>query len=299
MTPVIELEHVNKKFGSIVAVKDLSFSVGQGEVVALLGPNGAGKTTSISLLLGLRTPTSGQARLFGQKPTDRHARSRCGVMLQESGVPDTLTVGELVDLFSSYYPRPMPVEHAINLAGLAPQTRQQAGKLSGGQRQRLYFALAVCGDPDVIFFDEPTVGMDVESRRVFLQAIKDFATRGKTILLTTHYLEEADQLAQRIIVIDRGVLVADATPREIKARIVAKRVSFSSTSNLRPEDFVDLPVNTVQIDHQRVTLLSNAPETVLRDLFRRNLDVSDLQVVGADLEEAFLSITQEAEATAS
>lgn len=299
MTPVIELEHVNKKFGSIVAVKDLSFSVGQGEVVALLGPNGAGKTTSISLLLGLRTPTSGQARLFGQKPTDRHARSRCGVMLQESGVPDTLTVGELVDLFSSYYPRPMPVEHAINLAGLAPQTRQQAGKLSGGQRQRLYFALAVCGDPDVIFFDEPTVGMDVESRRVFLQAIKDFAARGKTILLTTHYLEEADQLAQRIIVIDRGVLVADATPREIKARIVAKRVSFSSTSNLRPEDFVDLPVNTVQIDHQRVTLLSNAPETVLRDLFRRNLDVSDLQVVGADLEEAFLSITQEAEATAS
>ena len=298
MTPVIELEHVNKKFGSIVAVKDLSFSVGQGEVVALLGPNGAGKTTSISLLLGLRTPTSGQARLFGRKPTDRHARSRCGVMLQESGVPDTLTVGELVDLFSSYYPRPMPVEQAIGLAGLAPQTRQQAGKLSGGQRQRLYFALAVCGDPDVIFFDEPTVGMDVESRRLFLQAIKDFAARGKTILLTTHYLEEADQLAQRIIVIDRGVLVADASPREIKARIVAKRVSFSSSSNLRPEDFVDLPVNTVQIDHQRVTLLSNSPETVLRDLFRRNLDVSDLQVVGADLEEAFLSITQEAEATA-
>jgi ABC-2 type transport system ATP-binding protein len=298
-SPIIELDHASKKFGQIEAVKDVSFSIGQGEVVALLGPNGAGKTTSISLLLGLRRPSAGAARLFALKPTDRRARSRVGVMLQESGVPDTLKVRELVDLFGSYYPHPMSIDQAIGLAGLASQSNQPAGKLSGGQRQRLYFALAVCGDPDVIFFDEPTVGMDVESRRVFLSAIKDFATRGKTILLTTHYLEEADQLAERIIVIDRGVLVADASPHEIKSRVVGKRVTFSSSSNLREEDFVDLPVSNLKIDHHRVSLFSNGPEAVLRELFRRNLDVNDLQVVGADLEEAFLSITQHAEDAAS
>ncbi len=299
MPSVIELDHASKRFGHIEAVKDVSFTVGQGEVVAMLGPNGAGKTTTISLLLGLRTPTAGRVRLFGAKPTDRRARSRCGVMLQESGVPDTLTVRELVDLFAAYYPRPMPIDQAIALAGLAPQSKQQAGKLSGGQRQRLYFALAVCGDPDVIFFDEPTVGMDVESRRVFMSAIRDFAARGKTIVLTTHYLEEADQLAERIIVIDRGRIVADASPREIKSRIVGKRMTFSSTSNLRDEDFAGLPVTNLSIDRHAVSLFSNSPETVLRDLFRRNLDVTDLQVVGADLEEAFLSITHDAEGEAA
>ena len=297
MSTVVELDHASKRFGEIQAVKDVSFSIGQGEVVALLGPNGAGKTTAISLLLGLRTPTAGHARLFGLKPTDRRARSRCGVMLQDSGVPDTLTVQELVDLFASYYPKPMAVDRAIALAGLTPQSKQQAGKLSGGQRQRLYFALAVCGDPDTIFFDEPTVGMDVESRRVFLNSIKDFASQGKAILLTTHYLEEADELAERIIVIDHGVLVADASPREIKARVVAKQVSFTSSSNLREEDFVNLPVTKLKIAEHHISLFSNAPEVVLRELFRRNLDVSDLQVIGADLEEAFLVITRQEAAT--
>lgn len=298
LEPVIQLDTVHKRFGNVEAVKGLSFSIGQGELVALLGPNGAGKTTSIALLLGLRRPTSGHARLFGLDPNDRRARSRCGVMLQESGVPDTLTVRELVELFRAYYPHPMPVDRAIGLAGLEPQSTQQAGKLSGGQRQRLYFALAVCGDPEVIFFDEPTVGMDVESRRLFLNSIRDFSRQGKTILLTTHYLEEADELAQRIIVIDRGVLVADASPREIKSRVVAKRVSFSTATPLTEKAFQGLPLSNLSIEDHGVRLLSNAPETLLRELFRRGIDLSDLQVVGADLEEAFLSITHEAEAVA-
>src|SRR2546426_2109889 len=156
------------------AVKGVSIVIPRGELVAILGPNGAGKTTSINLMLGLRKPSSGQARLFGLDPTDRRARSRCGVMLQESGVPDTLTVRELVELFGSYYPHPLPPDRAIALAGLEPQSKQQAGKLSGGQRQRLYFALAGAGGPQVIFFDEPTVGMDLQSRRLFLQSIRDF-----------------------------------------------------------------------------------------------------------------------------
>jgi len=156
----------------------------------------------------------------------------------------------------------------------------------------------VCGDPEVIFFDEPTVGMDVESRRLFLNSIREFSRQGKTILLTTHYLEEADELAQRIIVIDRGVLVADASPREIKSRVVAKRVSFSTATPLTEKEFQGLPLSNLSIEDHGVRLLSNAPETLLRELFRRGIDLSDLQVVGADLEEAFLSITHEAEAVA-
>jgi ABC-2 type transport system ATP-binding protein len=295
MEPAVELIDAHKTYGSVEALKGVNIAVPRGELVALLGPNGAGKTTAINLMLGLRKPTSGQARLFGLDPNDRRARSHCGVMLQESGVPDTLTVRELVELFGSYYPHPMPTERAIAFAGLQEQARRAAGKLSGGQRQRLYFALAVCGDPDLIFFDEPTVGMDVESRRGFLDSIREFGRAGKTIVLTTHYLEEADELAERIIVIDRGVVVADATPAEIKSRVVGKRVSFTTPRPLTEADLRGLRYSGLEIDGHRVRLFTNAPEALLRDLFDRSVEISDLTVVGADLEEAFLAITHEAE----
>src|SRR5207244_565820 len=164
----------------------------------------------------------------GLDPADRRARSRCGVMLQESGVPSSLKVRELVELFGSYYPRPMAAHRAIAMAGLQEQAGQAAGKLSGGQRQRLYYALAVCGDPEVLFLDEPTVGMDVEARRAFLQSMQVLAQAGKTIVFTTHYLPEAEELAQRIVVIDRGLVIADATPQDLKARVPAKRVTFTT-----------------------------------------------------------------------
>ena len=295
MEAVVELIDAHKRYGSVEAVKGVNLTIHQGELVAMLGPNGAGKTTSINLMLGLRKPTSGGARLFGLNPDDRRARSRCGVMLQESGVPDTLTVRELVELFGSYYPHPMPPQRTIALAGLEEQARRQAGKLSGGQRQRLYFALAVCGDPEVIFFDEPTVGMDVESRRAFLDTIREFAQEGKTIVLTTHYLEEADELAERVIVIDRGVVIADATPAEIKSSVVGKRVSFTTTRPLGEVDLSGLPYSRQEIDNDRVRLFTNAPETLLREVFRRGVEIHDLEVVGADLEEAFLALTAEAE----
>jgi len=295
MSATVELIDAHKRYGSVEAVKGVNVAVHPGEMVAMLGPNGAGKTTSINLMLGLRKPTAGRARLFGLDPDDRRARSRCGVMLQESGVPDTLTVRELVELFSSYYPHPMPADRAIGLAGLDQQAKRQAGKLSGGQRQRLYFALAVCGDPEVIFFDEPTVGMDVESRRQFLDTIREFGREGKTIMLTTHYLEEADQLAERVIVIDRGVVIADATPVEIKSSVVGKRVSFTSPLPLSAADLAGLPHSRLDIDKERVRFFSNDPEAVLRELFRRGVQIHDLEVVGADLEEAFLALTTEAE----
>ncbi|HXB04028.1 MAG TPA: ABC transporter ATP-binding protein [Candidatus Acidoferrum sp.] len=289
MPPAAQLIDATKKYGSVEALRGISIDIELGEVVAMLGPNGAGKTTSISLLLGLRKPTSGKALLLGLKPDDLNARSRVGVMLQESGIPTVLKVGELVDLFRSYYPKPMTRDRAIAMAGLEEKANAQVKELSGGQKQRLYFALAVCGDPDVLFLDEPTVGMDVEGRRSFIERIAEFIQMGRTVVLTTHYLEEADQLAKRVIVIDRGVVIADASPQEIKSRVAGKRVRFASA--LTEKDLEGLPVSASTIQDHRVQLLTNQPESVLRELFRRGVEVSDLEVAGADLEDAFISLT--------
>ena len=291
MTPVVELRAARKRFGQVEALKGVDLAIGTGELVAMLGPNGAGKTTSISLMLGLRRPTGGEARLFGFDPADQRARSRCGVMLQESGTTGVLTVRELVDLFRSYYPSPLPAATAIARAGLDAKAGARAATLSGGERQRLYFALAVCGDPEALFLDEPTVGMDVEGRRAVLGGIRALSAAGKTIVLTTHYLEEADQLAGRIIVIDRGVVIADATPREIKSRIPSKRISFNTGATVSDATFRGLPVQNLEVADHRVRLLSNEPELVLKALFERGVAVRDLEVTGADLEEAFLSLT--------
>jgi len=289
MPPAAQLIDATKKYGSVEALKGVSIDIELGDVVAMLGPNGAGKTTSISLLLGLRKPTSGKALLFGLKPDDLNARSRVGVMLQESGIPTVLKVRELVDLFRSYYPKPMARDRAIAMAGLEEKANAQVKELSGGQKQRLYFALAVCGDPDVLFLDEPTVGMDVEGRRSFIERIAEFIQMGRTVVLTTHYLEEADQLAKRVIVIDRGVVIADASPQEIKSRVAGKRVRFVAA--LTEKDLEGLPVSASTIQDHSVQLLTNQPEAVLRELFRRGVDISDLEVAGADLEDAFISLT--------
>ena len=292
MATVAELRGARKRFGEVEAVKGIDLTIGAGELVALLGPNGAGKTTSISLMLGLRRPTSGEARLFGLDPKARRARSRCGVMLQEAGTTGVLTIREIVELFRSYYPSPLPTARAIALAGLDAKASARIGTLSGGERQRLYFALAVCGDPEALFLDEPTVGMDVEARRGVLESIRALSNAGKTIVLTTHYLEEADQLAHRIVVIDQGVVIADATPREIKSRIPSKRINFRSETAVGDATFHGLPVQNLEIADHRVRLLSNEPEAVLRALFERGVAVRDLEVTGADLEEAFLSMTR-------
>ena len=290
MTTAAQLIDATKKYGSVEALKGVSLDIELGDVVAMLGPNGAGKTTSISLLLGLRKPTSGKAVLFGMDPTNVSARSRVGVMLQESGVPQMLKVSEIVDLFRSYYPDPLPRERAIAMAGLEEKANSLVKELSGGQRQRLYFALAVCGNPDVLFLDEPTVGMDVEGRRSFIERIAEFAHLGKTVVLTTHYLEEADQLARRVIVIDRGVVIADAPPAEIKSRVAGKRVRFVAPA-LDEKDLQGLPVSAVTIKDHSVQLLTNQPEAVLRELFQRGVQIAELEVSGADLEDAFIALT--------
>jgi len=290
--PAVELSGASKRYGDVLAVDDVSLTINPGELVAMLGPNGAGKTTSIHLMLGMRNPTSGKARLFGLDPKDLKARSRIGVMLQESGVPGMLRVEELVGLFCSYYPHPLPATQAIAMAGLEEKAKTLVKDLSGGQHQRLYLALALCGDPEVLFLDEPTVGMDVEGRRRFIQEIGDLGARGRTIVLTTHYLEEADQLARRVIVIDRGHVIADSSPAQIKARVAGKRVTFTTPQPADEHLLAGLPLNSLQVEDHRVRLLTNEPEAVLRELFRRGLEMRDLEVAGADLEEAFVAMTR-------
>jgi ABC-2 type transport system ATP-binding protein len=289
--PAVELVSATKRYGDVVAVDNVSLVINAGELVAMLGPNGAGKTTSINLMLGTRSPTSGKALLFGMEPRDIRARSRIGVMLQESGVPGMLRVEEIVSLFCSYYPRPLAPAQAIAMAGLEEKVRTLVKDLSGGQHQRLYLALALCGDPEVLFLDEPTVGMDVDGRRRFMREIAELGSRGRTIVLTTHYLEEADQLARRVIVVDRGHVIADSTPGEIKSRVAGKRVTFTTPAAPGDGLLSGLPLNSKVVDGNRVKLLTNDPEAVLRELFRRGVEIHDLEVAGADLEEAFIAMT--------
>lgn len=291
--PTVELRSVHKSYGNTEALRGIDVRIDPGEVVAVLGPNGAGKTTAISLMLGLRGATSGDVRLFGLPPGDRRARSRRGAMLQDSGVPAVLTVRELVALFRSYYPAPLDTDKALALADLGDLGHARVSSLSGGQRQRLYFALAVCGNPDALFLDEPTAAMDVASRRAFVSTIRSFAARGKTVVLTTHDMGEADELAQRIIVIDHGRVVADDAPAQIKARVPGKRVTFRCQPLLAAEDLASPAIQGLSIDGSQVRFYSNEPEEVFAALFARGVRVFDLEVTGANLEEAFLSLTNE------
>src|SRR6201994_2838069 len=214
---VASLHSVTKKFGRQTALDRFSLDLRPGEVVALLGPNGAGKTTAVRLLLGLSQATEGEVEIFGGNPRDRASRMRLGAMLQVGRMPEALRVREHLQLFSSYYAQPRPLNELLAVAGLEGLEERLFGTLSGGQKQRVLFALALCGNPDLICLDEPTLGMDVEARRSMWEQVRKLAGIGKTILLTTHYLEEADALASRIVVIQKGTAIAEGTPEELKA----------------------------------------------------------------------------------
>jgi ABC-2 type transport system ATP-binding protein len=288
--PIAELRRAVKRYGAVTALDGVDFQVRPGEVVALLGPNGAGKTTAVQLLLGLLRPSSGEATLFGLDPRDAEARVRIGAMLQISKVPETLKVREHVDLISSYYLRPLPRSESLGLAGLGGLEERLFGKLSGGQKQRLLFALALCGNPDLLFLDEPTVGLDVESRRGLWGVIQGKASEGRSVLLTTHYLEEADALADRIVLIRRGRIVAEGTPSEIKTRAAGRKIRCRTSIPLA--DVAALPgVRNARRDGEITELFAGEAERVLRELMGRDRSLSGLEVRGADLEEAFLALT--------
>ena len=287
---IAQLAGVTKKYGQVTALDDVGLALEGGRVTALLGPNGAGKTTAVKLLLGLTRPSAGTVRLFGGDPTEPWNRQRTGVMLQIAKVPETLTVREHVHLFSSYYPTPMPVDAAIAAAGLTDVADRRFGALSGGQRQRVQFALAICGNPDLLFLDEPTTGMDVESRRGFWQQVRALASAGRSILLTTHYLEEADALADRVVLLRGGRIVADGTAAEIKARAASRRVRCVTA--LGETEIRSIPgVRSVRRDGVITEILTGEAERVTRDLLMRDASLSGLEVSGAGLEEAFLTLT--------
>jgi len=289
---VASLVGVNKNYGAVRALRGVDFQVRAGEVVALLGPNGAGKTTAVKLLLGLMPPNAGRVRVFGADPTNPENRMRTGAMLQVGRVPETLRVREHIDLFSTYYQKPMATAEVLAAAGLEKLSDRKFGELSGGQRQRVLFALAICGDPDLLFLDEPTVGLDVEARRLLWDEIRQLVSRGKTVLLTTHYLQEADALADRIAVINKGEIIAEGAPAEIKALTSGKKIRC--VTSLSAETLRQIPgVKEVKQDREAVEIHAAEAEPVVRELLVRDAALSGLEITSAGLEEAFLALTQD------
>ncbi|ADW67375.1 ABC transporter ATP-binding protein [Granulicella tundricola] len=287
---VASLENVTKNYGSVTALDGLSLKLYPGEIVALLGANGAGKSTAVRLLLGLSAPTTGTVTIFGRDPRLAATRTRIGAMLQVASMPKTLKVKEHIDLFRSYYPKPLAVKEIVRIAQLSGIEDRLFEQLSGGQRQRLLFGLALCGDPEVIFLDEPTVGMDIEARRGLWVQVRELAAQGRTVLLTTHYLEEADALASRIVVIDKGRVVSEGTPSEIKSQTASKRIRCRTA--LSSAQIWTLPgvIDVEQTDGWTCVTAGNA-EAVLRKMFAFDEGLSGLEVVSPGLEEAFLSLT--------
>ena len=287
---VAELSQISKRFGPVTALDHFDLKIEQGQVLALLGRNGAGKTTAARLLLGLSTPDEGQGRVFGRDPGERAARQRMGAILQAGRVPETLKVREHVALFASYYPRSMTVAAAVRAAGLEGLEDRRFGQLSGGQKQRVLFALALCGQPELLLLHEPTAGLDVESRRALWTHIRGFVARGGSVLLTTHYLEEDDALASRIAVVDRGRLIAEGTPAEIKKSIGLKR--FSCSTSLSREKLMGLAtVVSVTGDGQQVVLGVTDGDRATRALLAADPDLSGLEIQGAALEDASMAMT--------
>lgn len=293
MEKVVEINRLTKVFKHKKAVDDVSFAISKGDVTAILGPNGAGKTTTMLMMLGLLKPTVGEALLFHQSPTERAIRENLGVMLQEVSLMDGLKVKELIQLFRSYYPNPMKMNQLIGLTGLREDDlEKRTEKLSGGQKRKVSFALALAGNPQLLFFDEPTVGMDITSRRLFWGTVQGFAREGKTIIFTTHYLQEADDYADRIILFNKGKVTSDGTPDDMKKKLTKQFVSFITLDEIPTELFLQLPfVSDVYEKEGRTYIISDDTDSVLYMIFEKNLYVRDIRVEKGRLDEVFEQLT--------
>jgi len=302
------LTSISKRYGNgVVALDGLSLNLKRGEIIALLGPNGAGKSTAVKLMMGLSSPTSGEVRIFGADPRNTAARLRTGVMLQVGKAPEMLRVSEHIDIFRGYYPNPMPYADIIMAAGLEGIENRMFGQLSGGQKQRTLFAISLAGDPDLIFLDEPTVGLDIEARRGMWTQIRSLAARGKTVLLTTHYLEEADALAHRIIVINKGKIVCEGTPAEVKSMGATGLASANGSATpqgvlkiircattLTAERLLAIPgVSHVDVLGSLTSITSAQPEATLREMLALDQQLHSLEVQSPLLEDAFLALTSD------
>ena len=284
--PIAELDNVGKRYGTVEALNGVDLQIERGELLALLGPNGAGKTTAVNVLLGQRRPDTGTARLFGRNPTEPAARAQVGVTPQQTAFPENLKVREVVDLVQAHYPVPRSGEQLLERFGLADLEGRSAGGLSGGQQRRLALALAFAGDPKAVFLDEPTTGVDVEARHNLWTGIRSFVDAGGTVLLTTHYLEEAEALASRIVVIDRGSIIAEGSVSEITASVGLSQV------RLRADDLPEL-ASAARIEHTNGThiIYTEDPDALVQELVRAGVAFAGLDITRAGLEEAFLTLT--------
>jgi ABC-2 type transport system ATP-binding protein len=273
------------------AVREVDLTVEPGETVALLGPNGAGKSTTIDMLLGLLEPDEGRATLFGKPPREAVAAGRTGVMLQTGSLIRDLSVRELLDMVASLYPVPLPVAEALVLTGIEEIGDRRTQKLSGGETQRVRFAMALVTNPDLLVLDEPTVAMDVEGRRAFWTTMRELASRGKTVLFATHYLEEADAYADRVVLMAHGNVVADGAPTEIKAMVGARRIRATLPSPAVGELAQLEGVTHAERHGETVVLACADSDRAIRALLARYPEARDIEIAGAALEEAFLELT--------
>ncbi|MFK4068502.1 ABC transporter ATP-binding protein [Streptomyces sp. NPDC029674] len=298
-TSAVSFEQVTKSYGDVRAVDGLTLDLHPGETVALLGPNGAGKSSTLDLLLGLRRPDSGTVRVFGTEPREAITAGRVGAMLQSGGLMGEVTVRELVTLACDLHPRPHRVNDVLAHAGITQIADRKADKLSGGQEQRVRFALATAGAHDLIVLDEPTTGMDVTSRQAFWATMREQADQGRAVLFATHYLEEADAVADRVLVLHRGRLLADGTAAEIKAKAGARKVAFDLeridpelTRRLRALPFL----TTLDVAGHTVRLQSTDADATVHALYGLGVYPRNLEVAGLGLEQAFVAITEAEEA---
>jgi ABC-2 type transport system ATP-binding protein len=288
---LVQLEALAKSFGPVEAVRGIDVAIERGETVALLGPNGAGKSTTIDMLLGLLEPDAGTATIFGQSPRNAIAAGAIGAMLQTGAVIRDVTVRELITMMAALYPNSLPVEDVIDLVGLHEIADRRTERLSGGQTQRVRFAIALVCDPELLVLDEPTVAMDVEGRRAFWRTMREFASRGKTVVFATHYLEEADDYADRAVLMAAGRVVADGPTTEIKARVGA-RIIRATLPGVSEDALAALPgVTTAERRGDAVVLRCADSDATIRALLPAYPDARDIEIAGAGLEEAFLELT--------
>ncbi|MFY1831497.1 ATP-binding cassette domain-containing protein [Myxococcus fulvus] len=295
----IEVKGLVKRFGDVTAVDGIDLDIRRGECVGLLGPNGAGKTTTVEILEGLQEPTSGHVRLLGLdwKRDATRLRQRIGLTLQETKLVEQLTVEETVRLFASFYPRPLPLEELIGMVQLGEKRHARVGKLSGGQRQRLALALGLAGDPDLLFLDEPTTGLDPQSRRALWDVVAALKAKGRTVVLTTHYMDEAEVLCDRLVIIDRGRVISRGTPGDIVASLGAEQVI-----ELEAEPSLELerlsPLSTVVSAQRhadrlslRVRALHEALPSVLREVEASGAKLKHLSTRRPTLDDVFIGLT--------
>jgi ABC-2 type transport system ATP-binding protein len=278
---------VTRRYSDVLALDRVSLDVAEGELVGLLGPNGAGKSTLVSLLTGVRRPTSGRVELCGGDPRDPASRRALGVTPQETGLPSSLRVGEVVDFVRAHYADPLPRAELLDRFGLGDLVKRQTGALSGGQKRRVAVALAFAGRPRIVFLDEPSTGLDVEARHALWDGVRKFQAEGGTVVLTSHYLEEVEALARRVVVIGGGRVLADDSVPAVRNMVAIRRVSFTN-----PVPLPALPgVVGVERDGDRTHLMTSDADRLVRDLVAHDVAFSDLEVRPTSLEEAFLTLT--------